>query len=408
MESAFTHRWIRKFRILTLCLVFSGALNLAALAIAIAVWVQDRNEALFYPASALANAQVAEENSKLLAHYARLSFRELASLLTNTDFVEEGYRKRDLALSAMVANHFFHIEKALGAMPAQKRLLETNGMTFALFPGLTDDQFLALIRFAYLEKWPLTSQGIFLCLQKSANPREASLEQAFLLTPEFYALNALFQKCEPPVAAVDLLDLLSEGSWSMLEGLMLEQSQMLDLSQERRRVLLLSYLALHSPAAARLLLQTDLTFALKRLDDKGILDLLSCIKGAEPKLLETFCVELLKSSRSDVVWHKSAEVLYRCQGEEPPSSFDRGALCARFVKEAVSSPSAAVAAVPAPPRSAPRRNHIVQDGENLWKIARLYKVTVEEIVRLNCLQKEETIFPGMTLQIPTQGFHSPS
>lgn len=397
MESAFTHRWIRKFRILTLSLIFSGALNLGALAVGIAFLVQDRNESLSYPVPYSRKGSAAEEttNSKLLTHYAGLSFRELASLLTNADFVEEGYRKRDLALSALVAKHNFHLERALGAMPPQKRLVELDGLSFSLFPGLTDDQFQALIRFAYLEKWPLTSRGLFALLQKSKKPRDASLEEAFFLTPEFSALSALFQKCETPCLPSELIELLCEGSWPMLEGLLLEQSQMLDLSIEKRRRLLLSYLALQSPAAARLLIQTDFSFALKRLEDKGILDLLQCIQNAEPKLLETFCIELLKSPRTDEVWHKSAELLYRAQGEELVEPFDRSAALARFAPRAV----IASAPIPVPVKPAPRKHHVVQEGESLWKIARLYKVTVDQIVLLNGLERE-TIRPGMILQLP--------
>lgn len=393
MESAFTHRWIRKFRILTICLIFSGALNIGALAALIVYLVQDRNEALSYPAPVSRMAQAAEEttNQKLLSLYSRLSFRELAALLTNSDFVEEGYRKRDLALSALVAKHYFHLEKALGAMPSQKRFFEADGLSFFLFPGLTDDQFQALIRFAYLEKWPLTGQGLFLLLQKNKNPRDPSLEQAFFLTPEFYALSALFQKCEQPPAPSELIDLASEGTWPMLEGLLLEQSQMLDLSLEKRRRLLLSYLALQSPAAARLLIQTDFDFALKRLEDKGILDLLICLQKASSKLLQTFCIELLKSSRSDAIWHQSAELLYRAEGVDSPQPFNRGAALARFTS----------GHTPLPPPSipTPRRNHVVQEGENLWKIARQYKVTVDQIVLLNGLEKE-MIRPGMILQMP--------
>lgn len=391
METTFAHRWIRKFRILTICLIFSVAINIGALAIGIAYLVQDQNEALSYPTpvSRMAAAPKETTNQKILFHYGRLSFRELAALLTNTDFVEEGYRKRDLALSALVSKHFFHLEKALGAIPAQKRIFEAEGTSFSLFPGLTDDQFQAVIRYAYLEKWPLTGQGLFALLQKSKQPGEASLIQAFSLTPEFYALSALFQKSQPQA---ELIALACEGTWPMLEGLLLEQSQMLDLSVEKRRRLLLSYLSLQSPSAARLLIQTDFDFALKRLEDKGILDLLLALEKADAPPLKTFCLELLKSPRSDPIWHKSAELLYRAGGEDLPQPFERSAVLARFGL-------AAAPPLPSPAPAKPKRHHTVQEGENLWKIARQYKVTVDQIVHLNGLEKE-TIRPGMILQMP--------
>ncbi len=398
MESTFTHRWIRKFRILTLCLIFSGALNIGAIAVVITFLIQDRKDALSYPVPQTGKAKGLNEatNRKLLGAYAHLSFRELAALLTNNDFVEEGYCKRDLALSALVSKHHFHLEKALGTLPPQIRILESEEGAFSMFPGLTNEQFQAVIRFAYLEKWPLTGQGLFLLLQTSRKPREATLEQAFYLTKEFHCLSTLFQKCE--VAPVDLIDLVCEGSWQMLEGFVLEQSQMLDLSEERRRRFLLSCLALQSPAAARLLVQTDFTFALKRLDDKGILDLLQCSLGADSALLQKFSVELLKSSRSDAIWYKSAELLYKAAKEEMLKPFDRSAALARFAPSASAVKKPLVVQQAAIPT---KRHHTVQDGENLWKIARLYKVKIDQLVALNGLEKE-TILPGMILQIPPE------
>lgn len=392
MNSTFTHRWIRKFRILTISLIFSGALNLGALALLISYLVQDRKDALSFTAPQPSRIKLSGEvtNLKLLESYGKLTFRELAALLTNTDFVEEGYRKRDLALSALVSKHHFNLEKALGSMPPQMRVLEADS-PYVLFPGLTDDQFQALIRFAYLEKWPLTGEGLFVLLKKNKQPRDETLEQAFRLTPEFYALSVLFQKVEPR----DLIDLACDGTWQMLAGFVLEQSQMLDLSEERRRRLLLSYLALQSPTAARLLVKTDFAFTLKSLDDKGISDLLTCVKGLEPALLQTFCVELLKSPRSDGVWRKSAELLYAVSGEAMPEVFDRNLAISHFAKDALIKQLEPPMRLTRPQR----RLHTVQDGESLWKIARLYKVKVDEIVLINGLQKE-TIVPGMLLQIP--------
>jgi LysM repeat protein len=58
------------------------------------------------------------------------------------------------------------------------------------------------------------------------------------------------------------------------------------------------------------------------------------------------------------------------------------------------------AAEPAAPTGrAAYRQHVVKEGESLWKIARLYKAKVDEIVKLNELEKDK-LYPGMTLQIP--------
>ena len=398
MESTFAKRWIRKFRILTISLIFSGALNIALIA---ACFLMQAGQDVSWISPKEAGSKEEMANLRLLSVYSKKSFRELASLLTNIDVVEEGYRKRDLALSALVAFHSFHLDKALGGAFIQRRVIHCDDQTIEFYPGLSDEQFQALIRYAYLEKWPLTAKGLFAMLQKQ---RDEALEQSFAVTSEFYALQALFQKSSCEVSSNDLIDLVSEGNWQMLEGFVREQTQMLDLSDDRRRRLLLSYLAQQSHAAAKLLLRTDFQFALKRLDDRGILDLLSRDAG---DLLPSFCLELLKSPRSDSVWAKSAELLYRFAGEEIPQPFDAKVALARFAPEGLKQ----VKEAPKPiAKEAPKeavkeaskamqKTHIVKEGESLWKISRIYKVKPDEIIALNGLEKDK-IRPGMVLAIP--------
>ena len=54
--------------------------------------------------------------------------------------------------------------------------------------------------------------------------------------------------------------------------------------------------------------------------------------------------------------------------------------------------------------------HIVQRGENLYRIGRTYAVSVEELVRFNGLPNPNTIYVGQEIKIPNQptandGFH---
>jgi hypothetical protein len=272
---------------------------------------------------------------------------------------------------------------------------------------LSDEQFQAIIRYAYQEKWPLTAKGLFSLLQKWKTPREESLEAAFFMTPEFYSLQILFQKTEALQDPSTLLKLACEGNWDLLERFSREQSQMLDLSVEKRRRLLLSYLALHSPTAAHLLLRTDYLFALKRLDDKGILDLLGLLQEKTEES-ERFCIELLRSPRNDTIWQRAASCLYVYAKETPPNPLDPKQALARFAPLAPGTPPVPIALVPKPEvKAAPKsvaplpqiRNHIVKEGESLWKIARQYKVKVDELVKVNELEKE-CLQPGMTLRIP--------
>jgi hypothetical protein len=402
MDSSFTDRWMNKFRVITLSLIFSGALNIGLIAAFIVFMVQERNKTYSVQAPKISEMTVEAQNLSLLAAYSKLTFRELSSLLTNTDTVEDGFSKRDLALAALVSFHDFNLEKAIGAPPAQRRTLQLNNdakSSVEIYPGLTEDQFQAILHFAYLEKWPLTAHGLFVALQKSPKPRDSALVQAFIVTPEFSALQALFQKTEAAPSPELLVDLACDGNWQTLDGFVREQSQMMDLSEDRRRRLILSYLALESPTAASLLLQTDFLFALKRLDDKGILVL---IEHALPgELVQKFCIELLQSARSDAIWAKSAEILYRMANEEMPQPFDRAKAIARFAPAAVAktpAPAPLQSAAPAV-RETAARTHVVKEGESLWKIARQYHVKLDDLIAVNNLSKDR-IKPGMTLKIP--------
>lgn len=377
----------KKFKILTLALIFSGALNIALLTALTYSKYQETPVAI----TRSGKKEIAVTNVQVFASMSRLTFRELVSFLTNRDLVEEGYSKRDLAIAALVAYHHFNIEKALSTPPAQVRTLAlSKDQTIDVFPGLTEEQFEAIIRFAYQEKWPLTSKGLFALLQSQKGPRDESLEQAFLLTPEFYAVQLLFQKTEVPQEPQTLLNLLSEGSWDLLDKFTREQAKVLDFSVDKRRALILSYMSLHSPTAAEILLRTDFTFALKRLEDRTILDILTLLKRQSEEGTH-FCVELLRSPRSDAIWQASALTLYGYAGEMPTIPLDPKAVLARFAGEKAPEPVVAVAA--------PSRFHVVKDGESLWKISRQYKVKVDEIVKLNGLEKD-SLFPGMTLKLP--------
>jgi len=389
------------FRFLAIALIFSGALNIGLLMALI--FSRGGESQLPAAASRLGSGiEAMPANRQLLSDFLKLSFSELIVYLTNREPVEEGYAKRDLALSALASAHHFHLEKALGLAPLQKRAVSLSpDMAVTLFPGLGDEQFEAIIRFAYQEKWPLTPKGLFLMLKKC--PNDASLCEAFYATPEFHALQVLFQKSGTPQPPAALLCLAMQGPWDLLERFSREQAALLDLSADKRRSLLLAYCSYRSPKAVALLLEADYPFVKLRLEDAGILALIDLI-GEKSELSERFLTDLLRSPRSDAVLRAAGEKLYAFAKETPPAPFDSQAALSRFSGPApnpsVAAPLPASAPKPAPP--ARFREHTVQEGESLWKLSRQYKVKVDELIECNALEKDRLV-PGMVLRIPSQG-----
>lgn len=381
-------------RVLVVGLIFSGALNIALLATLFLGGHSEREEVQPFP---VANGEEIP-NRQMLAKMAPLSFRELVAYLTNRTLLEEGYRTRDLALSSLVAFHDFSIEKALAGSPLQKREIAlSTGQKMALFPGLSEEEFQRIVRFAYEEKWPFTAKGLFKRLKEK---KQEGLKEAFCSTSEFELIRALFHRSGCVEEQESLAELLLEGQWDWIEQFLGEQEQLLDFSPERRRAFLLGLLRLQSPLAAELLIKTDIQFALRKLTDAGVLMVLSLLPE-KSREIEPFCKALCASPRSDSVWKSSLEKLYSFYGKPLPEPLDLPRLVQeRFGEEELEKkPLASLIAPIAPSKETARREHVVQEGESLWKIARQYKVKVEDLVSANGLEKDR-LYPGMTLLIP--------
>ncbi|HSX13947.1 MAG TPA: LysM peptidoglycan-binding domain-containing protein [Chlamydiales bacterium] len=314
----------KKLRVLTIALILSGAINIGL--IATGLFTKESSSEVSIRPSAFDGNHPETCIEKTIAQMEKLSFHELVSYLTNREVVDEGYLKRDLSLACLVAFHHFHLEKALAFSPLQRRTIADG---IELFPGLSNEQFEGIIRFAYEEKWPLTSAGLFKLLKKWPETKDESLVQAFLVTPEFHALAMLFQKSESPQLVGSLIHLITEGNWEILDQFTKQQAQLFDLSVDRRRSLLLGYLAIGSKTAAHILLSTDFAFVSKRLEDQGIIGLLSLLTEKNPEA-ERLCLELLRSPRSDAVRNKAARNLYLYAGENPPQFMSHQDAIARF------------------------------------------------------------------------------
>ena len=180
--------WEKRAKILTQALLVSVALNLGLLATFFYTVLEKKEQEVVFemPPPSERNHTVllpSLSNGELLACYTALSFQELLALLDNEELVEEGYRKRDLALGSLVAFHFFNLEKALGAPPVQKRTVsfihkDQEKVDVTIFPGFSTEQYEAVKRYAKTEKWPFTAEGLFYELKHAPTP------QAIVLSSE--------------------------------------------------------------------------------------------------------------------------------------------------------------------------------------------------------------------------------
>lgn len=424
MSRTFDQFWMRRAKILTQFLIISGTINISLIGTFVYFVLQDKNAAISVELKVLPKDPTSQmTNEQILRSYSSLSYQDLLLKLENKDLIEEGFKKRDLALACLVAFHHFNIDKALGGMIPQKRSVyfrnhdATESVDVTVFPGLVDEQFEAVLSYAKTEKWPLTSKGLFFEVKRAGANPDPTLLDAFYTTPEFHSIYTFLQKAGLPVERNTALVLMADGEWEPLREFCEQQRLAQDFSVDKRRSFLLSYLEKYrSKTAAHLLLHSDLDYVTKRLDDSSLVTFLDFIKDKSAPL-EKVAKEILISPRGDEIRKISAGILYFTAGEPFPEHYDHLTAVKRFCPEALPKP--VLAAQPAIAQAkiaieavaevtkegkavqtaSKKRVHTILEGDSLWKISRKYKVSVEEIKKLNNMETER-LRVGRQLQIP--------
>jgi LysM repeat protein len=354
-------------------LFISGGINILLLTITIYSYFTDRPTVPTLeqkPASEISlESPIAVDKSchEVIRYFKSLTYEQLVANLKDSRLVENGYTQRDLALAVLISCHHYDFPRALKGMPqpVQKRLIidgmrqSGKALQVIAYPGLTDRHFQSIITFAQTEKWPQTTQGMFANLQKQKE-LDPSLIDAFYQTPEFSAVETLFKRADVKIEKNELLKVIIEGSWPLLNHFTEQQKVAQDLSPAKRQRFLLEYVKASSKSAAYLLLKTDLAFATKKLDDDNVLAILDLIDQKTPET-EKFALDLLTNPRIDAVWKMAA-------------------------KKAKQQP-------------VPERTYIVQNGDNLWKIARRFHVDIDSIRSRNHIEGD-SLRPGNVLRIP--------
>lgn len=427
-------------------LVTSSVLNFILLSVLCYNWMSERPPIPYYTLKPQEethqhiSAADNQTNVQMIQQFRNMSIEQLAAKLSNTQTVENGFTQRDLALACLVSFHHFNFSKAiLGLPPSSPRKIALGQEEVIVYSGLTDQHYEAIIHFANTERWPFTTKGLFLLLQKPEYRQDVSLEETFLLTQEFLAVETLFNRSKMPVERKELLKMLVDGDWQILLAFAEQQRASQDLSPMQRQKFLLNYLTTKKSAtAAYLLLKNDLEFVSKRLDDPTILLLFQIVKEKTPEA-EKFAVEMLTSQRSDAVRYQAAVALYGFANETVPPKLTQDVALARFAPKkaiaattktqkapekkvnAVASPSKKIlvakppkqekkaaqkVAATKPPMKIPAKPakkeslYVVQEGDSLWKISKRFNVDVEVLKKHNKLNSNN-LKPGSSLKIPS-------
>jgi len=219
---------------------------------------------------------------------------------------------------------------------------------------------------------------------------------------------------------MEIAKLITEGNWEILTQFVEQQRQNHDLSEERRRQVLLEYIKLNSDSAAEFIIRLDKDYVLKKMDDAQILTILHLLT-AKTKENEDFVKTLLVGPHSEQVWQNAASLLYRYADEKKPEVWNYEQIVTRFTTPSTKKMFQPFSHVNLPAQPTPVKNkplitekktvsknplnknkiisYKVQKGDTLWKISQKFKVKIEKIREMNHLNSD-SIKQGTLLKIP--------
>ncbi len=142
----------------------------------------------------------------------------------------------------------------------------------------------------------------------------------------------MFKRADARIRKHELVDVILEGTWTLLSQFVEQQRQLNDLSDARRQHLLLNYIRKGSETAAYMLLKTDGEFALKKLDDVLVITILQLL-STKTEESEKFALALLVSPRSTSVWQQASLRLYEYAGEAIPDDWNYQTSLKRFTPD---------------------------------------------------------------------------
>jgi LysM repeat protein len=396
MEINSQQQWAKRTLFLIRLLIFSGALNIGLLSSFVYYIIRGKEISTVGGQKGKGIKQkkvVRDSNAERLSDFATMSYEGLIKLIDNQEAVQDGYKVRDLALASLATFHCFNIEKALQGFIFSKRTVffQRKGgpeqVAITLYPGLGDDSFQAIDHFIKTEKFPFTAKGLFLELQQQKMPREEALLDAFYLSQEFSIVMMLFTRSGLPLPKEYVVDLLVSGDWDFIEGFASNQKYCQDSLADQLKALLTYFIQCRSLMGAKILLRWDLQFIAKNFLDGDLVFFLDLFCENSPDL-DLLLKNLIVSSRSDLIWKKAAEKLYGFSNLQVPDPYDHNVTLLIFAPSpcAQTEKDREVASIPI--ASVPKKIHVVEMGDTLWRLGVRYKISVEKLKEINHLKTD--------------------
>ncbi|MCH9632731.1 MAG: hypothetical protein S4CHLAM6_10710 [Chlamydiae bacterium] len=402
-ESSSYPKWI------TQGLIFSVALNLALLTSLVFNAVKGKEGRSRYNSSSQYISKMDDSSSSLknfLIECSEKKFPDLVKLLSSNAHIEEGFSQRDIALSVLSHQYDLDVDRALMGQSTILRYIPVQGAVgssyeYPVFSGLTQAQYELVQSFVKNEKWPLTSHGLYKKMIQGVN--DESLKEAFYLSREFMYVEGLF--CSLAISKEVLLNTILQGTWDYLEEFIAQHNQIQDFSNPLRIQFLSQYLEVGSQYAARLILEIDAAYALKKLNDTQMVALLGMLEN-KSNLAENFAVHLALGNRSDWVRQEACRLLYHYSDQNLPEPYSYQEAI-NFIghkykidpAHTIATSAVASTTYEAPNSVETHKIYIVQERDNLWKIAKKNQVSLDELRKVNQLDSD-LIKVGMTLILP--------
>ena len=392
-------QWSRKTRYLTQALILSVTLNVGLL-VTFSIQAIRANSYQAKPLVIRSGKTTSRlSNTDILKDYFSYSFYALLDELKDDTLVEDGFRKRDFALSCLADFHYLDIERALAGINIQRRkilFIHSEGkeeVKLTVFPGLEPKHFDAIVHFVKTEKWPVTPEGLFLELSSNSE-YDTSLYDAFALSDHFQLVHKLFSRSGYSLATDDLIDLLKEGEFNYLDRFTQAQLKSVDLSARMLDSFIFQYLRFQSGKMAQFVIENERHDLVRRMDDDQLIGMIDSLDQMGDEV-DAFLKQMLMSVRSDQVRQAAGLKLFGLTEAEPPSPYDHNTTISHFLPQVVKNEPKKVVRL-----TQQLREHTVESGDSLWLIAKKYGVSIDDILEENHLKSKHRLKIGMKLAIP--------